>query len=102
MSIQKMYTVFDAKASAYLPLMFFRANGEAIRAFTAALRDPDHMFCKHAGDFTLFFVGQWHEGSCQFTIEPAPVNLGNGLEFQTRESAKPAPGNVVQAKGEEA
>lgn len=81
----KVYSVYDSKAGVYMPPVFNRSNGEAIRSFTDALRDPNHMFHKHAADFTLFFLGQWHDGSNVWEIEPAAVNLGNGLDFISKE-----------------
>lgn len=81
----KMYSVYDSKSGAFMPIMFYRANGEALRAFASAINTPDHLFNKHPGDFTLFFLGQWHDGSSAFEIEPTPINLGIAQEFLNKE-----------------
>ena len=51
--VNKIYAVFDSKVGAYLQPMFFRSNGEAIRAFASAVGDVDHQFSKFASDYTL-------------------------------------------------
>lgn len=82
--ILKMFTVFDSKVGAYLPPMFLRSTGEAIRSFSSAVQDSSHQFCKHAEDYTLFEVGAWDDVKCQFVLKETPVSLGLAVEFLTR------------------
>jgi len=57
MSELKMFSVFDSKAEAFLPPMFFPTRGVAIRAFSQACGDDNHDFCKYPDDYSLFELG---------------------------------------------
>jgi len=54
-----VYTVYDAKAEAYLQSFFAVNEAVATRDFSSAANDPKHPFCLHAEDFTLFQIGVW-------------------------------------------
>jgi len=79
--ILKVFTVYDSKVGAYLPPMFLRSTGEALRAFEAAVNSSDHQFCKHAEDFTMFEIGDWDDQKCIFILKATPVSLGVAIEF---------------------
>lgn len=59
--IHKIYTVYDAKAEAYLTPFFAMTNGLALRSFSDAVKDPEHPFCKYAEDYTLFLIGEYDD-----------------------------------------
>jgi len=80
--MQKIFTVYDEKAEAYLPPFFLNTNGEAIRAITDCVNDLKHQFGKHPSDYTLFSLGTYDPQSGTFENEKAP--LGNLLEFKTQ------------------
>ena len=80
--MQKIFTVYDEKAEAYLPPFFLNTNGEAIRAITDCVNDLNHQFGKHPSDYTLFSLGTYDPQSGTFENEKAP--LGNLLEFKTQ------------------
>lgn len=61
MSEYKTFQIFDSKANAFLKPIYEKTAGMAIRAFRAAIEQPDHAFNKHAEDFTLFETGTWNE-----------------------------------------
>lgn len=71
----KILSVFDSKADAYLTPMFAPTTAYALRMFTEAANNPTHDFCKFPGDFTLFELGEWDEGSGEIMIYSAAVNL---------------------------
>lgn len=77
--ITKIYSVFDAKAEAYLPPIFQRTHGEAIRSFESAVTQPDHQFHNHAEDYTLFHVGEFDDstGAIEKVLTPVPLAKGN-------------------------
>lgn len=77
----KVFTVYDSKAEAYLPPFMERASGSAIRAFEAAVNNPDHQFNHHPGDYTLFEIGTFDDQTGRYNMLDAFVNLGAGLEF---------------------
>jgi hypothetical protein len=79
--IHKIFTVYDAKAEAYLPPFFAATNGLAIRMFEAACNDPDHTFFKHASDYTLFCIGTFDDAKAVIENLSPHDTLGNGVEF---------------------
>ena len=79
----KVFSVYDAKAEAYLPPMFFQSRGVAIRSFGAAAADEKHDFHRFAADYTLFELGDFDENSGKFSLLSAPVALGNALELRS-------------------
>ena len=82
MSSLKVFSVHDAKAGAYLPPMFFVSKGVAIRAFSAAIADPQHEFSRYAEDFTLFELGEFDQLSGSFALHKSPIPVGKAVEFK--------------------
>lgn len=80
--ITKIYSVYDNAVQAYLPPMQFRTRGEAIRAVSAALREPDHQFSKHSPDYSLFELGEFDDSNAKYTLHPSPENCGVLTEFR--------------------
>ena len=82
--MQKLYTVYDEKAEAFLPPFFVPAHGLALRAFKDCVNSKDHQFGKHPSDYTLFYLGDWDDVTCEFDIGTRR-SLGNGVEFMNLE-----------------
>lgn len=74
-------SVFDTKVGVYFQPFFARSRAEAIRSFSDAVSQSDHVFGKHPEDFTLFCLAEWDEESGQFETLPAPSCLGTALEL---------------------
>jgi hypothetical protein len=81
--VQKIFTIYDSKAEAYLSPFFMSAKGQALRAFGDSVNDPNHQFNKHAEDFTLFELGEYDDLSASFNLYDTPVALGKAIEFIT-------------------
>lgn len=79
----KMFTIYDSKAEAYLPPFYLSASGQAIRHFSDTASDPNHAFCKHPSDYTLFEVGIFDDQHASFKILDAKISHGTALELQT-------------------
>lgn len=79
--ILKMFTVYDSKTEAYLPPIYHRSRGEALRAFEATTNMDDHQFNKYPADFTLFEIGEFDDSTCTIETLSAHINLGKALEF---------------------
>lgn len=77
---QKLYTVFDEKAEAFLPPFFVPTDGIAKRAFSDCVNSPDHQFGKHPQDYTLYFLGDFYEHDASIVLVNRKV-VGNGIEF---------------------
>ncbi len=81
--IQKIFTIYDEKAKAYLPPFFMPESGMAIRTFSDCINSKDHQFAKNPDDYTLFGLGHFNDATA--SLEPyAPKSLGNGLIFLDR------------------
>lgn len=80
----RVFTVFDAKALAYLPPFFMGEIGAAVRAFKECANDGTHMFGKHPEDFTLFCLGVWDDATAVFEPLPAHLPCGKALEYVDR------------------
>jgi len=81
--LHRVYTVYDSKAEAYLAPFYFQTNGQSLRAFTDACNDPNHAFYKHPSDYTLFFLGEYDDGTATF-IMGTKVSMGTAIEFRTQ------------------
>jgi len=80
--VKKIYTIYDEKSEAFLQPFFLDTHGQAIRAITDCLNDPDHNFARHTSDYTLFFIGEYDEQTALIT--PDKQSLGNLVEFKTK------------------
>jgi len=78
---QKIFTIFDSKANAYLTPFFLHMDGMALRIFKDCINDKNHQFGKHPEDYTLFCIGSWSDDKAKF-LTNNPISLGNGIEFK--------------------
>lgn len=82
MSKIKMFSVHDSKACAYMPPIYFKTKGEAMRAFqTTCTSDKEHQFAKYPHDFTLVELGEFDEPSGKLSALEVPIILANASEF---------------------
>lgn len=79
--IYKVFTIYDAKAEAYLPPFYFAATGQAIRAFADMANDYDHQVGRHPTDYTLFELGYFDDTDATFEAHDAKIPLGIALEY---------------------
>lgn len=99
----RIFTVYDSKAEAFLPIFTMATQGQAIRSFQDTLDDPNHAFARHPHDYTLFFLGEWNDQNAEFTAEKTPVSLGVAIQYVTNEKPniepqplkEPVNGNVT-------
>jgi len=82
--LQKIFTIHDIKASAYLPPFFMPQTGMALRVFGDCINDQEHQFSNHPEDYTLFALGTFDDQTA-IAITTPPESLGNGLEFIVKE-----------------
>lgn len=79
--IHKIFSVYDAKAEAYLQPFFSTTTGLATRSFTDIMNDKTHPFSKYPEDYTLFELGTFSDLKCTFEMLKTPISLGVGIEF---------------------
>lgn len=77
----KIYTVYDSKVEAYLQPFYVRSKGEAIRAFTETVNDPQSLVGKHPADYTLFEIGEFDDQTAKIKSLAANISLGTAIEF---------------------
>ncbi len=77
---QKIFTIYDSKAKAYLTPFFLHQEGMALRIFTDCINDTVHQFGKHPEDYTLFLLGSWSDEKAKFLINN-PIALATGIEL---------------------
>lgn len=79
--MQKIFTVHDSKAQAYLPPFYMRTKGEAIRAFETTVKDTNSQFNKYPHDYTLVELGEFDDNTGSIISLPAPLIISNASEF---------------------
>lgn len=78
----RVYTVYDSKAQVYMQPIYFRADGEAVRAFKSSVQQAGHQFALNPGDYTMFCIGEYDDDTARFISYESFVNLGNGAQYQ--------------------
>lgn len=79
--IQKIFSVYDQKAEAYLPPFYLPNRAMAVRTFTDCVNSKDHQFGKHPQDYILVELGEWDDTSASFDLYPALKSLGTAFEY---------------------
>jgi len=64
--IHSVLAVFDEKAEAFAQPFFQQSDVLAIRAFTAAARDPESLLYKFPRDYSLYKLGTYDDGLGRF------------------------------------
>ena len=82
--IYNIYSIFDSAVGAYLPPMFMRSHGEAIRTFETAVRDESHAFHRNASDYSLYHHGTLNDLDASFDIFVEPIVLAKAHEVLAR------------------
>ncbi len=95
--INRMFTVFDSKASTFCAPFCFGQMGEATRAFSQSANEPGHPFNLHPEDYTLFFLGIYDGDTAKFDVQNSPEALGNALQFKLDPSDLPLEAAIKEA-----
>lgn len=59
--LHSVFSVRDGAADAFLPPFVLPAEAVAVREFVYCANLPDHRFCVHARDFSLYVVGSFDD-----------------------------------------
>lgn len=78
------FAVHDAASGLYGTPMFLISKGLALRSFSDECNNPQSIINKHAGDYTLFQIGEYDEESGVMT-PITPLSCGNAVEFIFKE-----------------
>lgn len=71
--IHKIFTIYDAKAKAYLPPFFMHQTGMASRAFINGAADPQSKFHMNPEDFSLHDIGTYDDETA--LIKPHQITV---------------------------
>lgn len=78
---QKVYSIFDEKAQAYMRPFYFNHHGEALRAFQSSCSEKDGNLSKFPGDFKIYCLGEFEPISGKFTSYKEPIFLANATDY---------------------
>jgi len=78
---QKVFSVYDAKAAAYLQPFFAPNSAVAARMIERAVNDASTDFHRYAADYTLFEIGAYDSTSGLLVAAEKQINLGLLLTF---------------------
>jgi len=87
MSELRLFAVRDVKAEAFNAPFCFQTAGQALRAFSDEVNNPNSSLSKHPEDFFLYELGVYEDSTAAFTILPAPRLLGTAADFVARGQA---------------
>lgn len=79
----KMFSIYDAKAEAYMRPFFAPTNAAAIRSITDAANDNTHPIGQHPEDYSLFVIAEFDESNAKLEVT-SPMILGVCHEFVTQ------------------
>ena len=77
---QRIYTVYDSKAEAYMKPFFTTTKGLALRSFVDEANKPGTSLNTYPSDYTLFEIGMYDEQKGIITMHKAHETLGTALE----------------------
>lgn len=79
---QHIFAVYDSKSEMFMQPMFFKAKGEAIRAFADESNREKSAICIHPEDYTLFHIGEYNVETGLITPLTTPTSMGLATEYK--------------------
>ncbi len=79
--LHRVFTVYDAKAEAFLQPFYAKTKGLAVRAFAQAANSGDHDFNKYATDYALFEIGEFDDSTGVIVMHDHFEPLGQAIQF---------------------
>jgi len=80
-----LYVIYDAKSESYMGPHANRTMGEAIRAFSDAVNDPETMLYKHPEDYTLMEVATFNLDSGMISAYDAKKPVTSALDCKKQQ-----------------
>lgn len=75
------FAIFDLQVKTFMRPWLARTFGEAERVFGDAVRDPKGELGQHAGDYSLFKLGEFDDETGLLVAEPAPLHCQNATAY---------------------
>lgn len=76
-----LFTVFDNKAEVYSAPFVAPSKAAALRQFLDFAEKEGHPFNAHPADYSLYFLGDFDDATCQITLLREYERLGNAFEL---------------------
>lgn len=76
-----MFSVYDEKGGCYGAPIFVPNRGVAIRSFSDAVQESGSAFAKHAGDYKLYFLGEFDDVSGELIKVSNPEFVCHATDF---------------------
>lgn len=73
----KVFAIKDSKIEAFKNPIFLNSQGEAIRALTDEVENPQSLFHKYSEDFTLYELGTYDDQTATFEQHETPLVVIN-------------------------
>lgn len=81
----KAYSLYDAKAKAFLPPHFYTNTGMALRQFSDLCNENTSVVYRHPEDYVLYYVGDYDDEDAKY-IQKTPLEVvGTALEYRQAE-----------------
>lgn len=82
----KIFSIFDVQAKYFNKPVIFSSRGEAIRAFTSLVTDPEKKspHSQFPADFELYEIAHFSDETGVVSPLSSILRLGNGLDFSSR------------------
>ena len=77
---QRMFTIFDVKAQAYLPPWFLPETAMALRTFADCCNSSTHQFGAHPEDYYLYEIATFDNTTAEIDVYKAPKIIAKGPE----------------------
>lgn len=81
MSKQKIFSVHDMKAEAYVNLFTAQTTGMALRGFEQECLNSESMMYKYPDDYTLHCLGEWDQSTGEILLLPNSQLVGSAREY---------------------
>ncbi|MCL4162650.1 UNVERIFIED_CONTAM: hypothetical protein GTU68_008480 [Idotea baltica] len=75
-----LFSIYDGVAESYIPPFTLTNSGMAKREFIAATNDPNHKFCQHPQDYTLYELGTFDDQTGLILTHKTQLKLMNGMD----------------------
>ena len=83
--IKKLFSIYDSKAQAFNDPVYVPNQALAERAFKLAANDPQSFIGQSPTDYTLFYLGEWDDATCQHALCDTPQAIGLASTYKDSE-----------------
>lgn len=86
--IYQIYAVRDDKSDLFMEPFTMPAHGAAVRAMMDLVANPEHIFGRHAEDYTLWAIGEFNASTGHIDADPDKFEKLGCLAHYRKEPSK--------------